>query len=64
MPHDHLRYHQKSASSAHDRKVSPPIDLIGGGLRPWFEVTPEVHALVVSKSDEAQAAAARGRRTA
>src|SRR6266568_3434041 len=42
--------------------VSRPMDLMGGGLRPWFGATPEVHALIVSKASEAQAAAARGRR--
>jgi deazaflavin-dependent oxidoreductase (nitroreductase family) len=38
------------------------MDLIGGGLRPWFGVTPEGHALVMAKAREAQAAATRGRR--
>ena len=54
---------QKSASSAHDRGVGfpPPMDPAGGGLRPWFEVTPEVHALVMSEAREARAAATRSR---
>jgi F420H(2)-dependent quinone reductase len=39
-----------------------PMGLIAGGLRPWFGVTPEVDAVVVSKVREARAAAARRRR--
>ena len=37
------------------------MDLIGGGLRPWFRVTPGVHNLVMAKVREARAAARRGR---
>ena len=38
------------------------MGLIGGGLRPWFGVAPELHALVMSGAREARAAATRGRR--
>ena len=39
-----------------------PMDLVGGGLRPWFGASREVHALVMAKVREARAAARRGRR--
>ena len=42
--------------------VSWPLGLVGGGLRPWFGVTPEAHALIVSGDREVRAAARRGRR--
>ena len=38
------------------------MDLISGGLRPWFGATPDVHALVMTKTHEAQAVARRSRR--
>ncbi len=38
------------------------MDLTGGGLRPWSGVTPDVHALAVSGTGKARAAARRSRR--